>query len=355
MIRTSGIAIFLATVIGPAVASAADAPPRTFKLADDCEVRLLSKDEAAAVLGSPEKVPYVGAMSHVDLELRLRKTLDPKTRVENLEALRKVRRSAVRDWTDDQARLMQQRLTTAHKLCSALYPGVVPRQWKFIQAGTEGEAEANGYTVDDVIVINAAHVAHMATGPEDGAIRFLLHETFHVISRTRPEIRKRAYAVIGFREVKKVKLSEALEARRLTNPDGLAADVVIDVTGTDGRTVPAVPVIWSREPGWSPAVGNKFFAYLEFGLFALKPVGSEGEFETVGEPGKLPPPLPPRSTKGFFEQIGRNTNYIIHPDEILADNFVLSVIGSGPGAPAGFVNRYDMKLLDRLKEAIRGK
>ena len=30
---------------------------------------------------------------------------------------------------------------------------------------------------------------------------------------------------------------------------------------------------------------------------------------------------------GFLEQVGRNTQYLIHPDEILADNFALLVMG----------------------------
>lgn len=30
---------------------------------------------------------------------------------------------------------------------------------------------------------------------------------------------------------------------------------------------------------------------------------------------------------GFFEQVGRNTNYVIHPEEILADNFSLLILG----------------------------
>ena len=30
----------------------------------------------------------------------------------------------------------------------------------------------------------------------------------------------------------------------------------------------------------------------------------------------------------FFEQIGRNTGYIIHPEEILAENFALLLSGS---------------------------
>jgi len=30
---------------------------------------------------------------------------------------------------------------------------------------------------------------------------------------------------------------------------------------------------------------------------------------------------------GFYEQIGRNTDYIIHPEETLANNFVHLMIG----------------------------
>ena len=34
-----------------------------------------------------------------------------------------------------------------------------------------------------------------------------------------------------------------------------------------------------------------------------------------------------RQAAGFSQQIGGNTGYIIHPDEILADNFTLLVLG----------------------------
>jgi hypothetical protein len=36
--------------------------------------------------------------------------------------------------------------------------------------------------------------------------------------------------------------------------------------------------------------------------------------------------LVPAKTKSFVEQIGQNTKYTIHPDEILADNFVHLVL-----------------------------
>jgi len=35
----------------------------------------------------------------------------------------------------------------------------------------------------------------------------------------------------------------------------------------------------------------------------------------------------PDEVEGFFEQIGRNTGYIIHPEETLANNFVHLMTG----------------------------
>ena len=34
----------------------------------------------------------------------------------------------------------------------------------------------------------------------------------------------------------------------------------------------------------------------------------------------------PEEVSGFFEQVGRNTKYVIHPEEILADNFALLIL-----------------------------
>jgi hypothetical protein len=37
--------------------------------------------------------------------------------------------------------------------------------------------------------------------------------------------------------------------------------------------------------------------------------------------------LKPDAVEGFYEQIGRNTGYIIHPEETLANNFVHLMTG----------------------------
>jgi hypothetical protein len=34
-----------------------------------------------------------------------------------------------------------------------------------------------------------------------------------------------------------------------------------------------------------------------------------------------------KDLQGFFERVGRNTQYLIHPEEILADNFAIAIAG----------------------------
>ena len=44
-------------------------------------------------------------------------------------------------------------------------------------------------------------------------------------------------------------------------------------------------------------------------------------------PAAEPELFSPEELSGFFEQVGRNTEYIIHPEEILAENFALLILG----------------------------
>jgi hypothetical protein len=50
--------------------------------------------------------------------------------------------------------------------------------------------------------------------------------------------------------------------------------------------------------------------------------------------------------KGFHEQIGRNTGYIIHPEEVLADNFVLLVRRETDVPSPEILERMDALLIE---------
>ena len=56
--------------------------------------------------------------------------------------------------------------------------------------------------------------------------------------------------------------------------------------------------------------------------------------------------LKPEETTGWQEQIGWNTSYTIHPDEILADNFALLIDGRPRTVPTP-------RILDEMAAAFK--
>ena len=156
--------------------------------------------------------------------------------------------------------------------------------------------------------------------------RLLCHELFHVLSRSRPDLREKLYASIGFRPCGDVVLPGDLESRRITNPDAPLFDHCIRVT-LDGVERWMVPVLWSRTADYDAAAAKAFFDTMEFRLLAVRlegdPPRGVPEVDDAGAPimGR------PEEVGGFFEQVGRNTGYLIHPEEILADNFEILVAG----------------------------
>jgi len=83
-----------------------------------------------------------------------------------------------------------------------------------------------------------------------------------------------------------------------------------------------VPLILSNKEEFTSA-NPTFFSYLQFDLFEL-----EDATQTLLLSEKLSTTLTDGMMPGFFEQIKDNTQYIIHPDEIAADNFIYAVTRS---------------------------
>jgi hypothetical protein len=180
----------------------------------------------------------------------------------------------------------------------------------------EGDA---AYTRGAAIVMPASDLTKPAAELE----HVFLHELFHVLSRRNPKLREALYAQIGFQPCGPVALPPDYAARKLTNPD--APIIEHQLKGRIGdREVHVMPVLYSREATYRAGDTRPFFAYLEFRLMEIEQ-GANG-WQPVIRDGR-PVFHQPADVGNFFEQIGRNTGYIIHPEEVLADNFVLLMQG----------------------------
>jgi hypothetical protein len=195
----------------------------------------------------------------------------------------------------------------------------LPPTVQFIK--TTGAEEGNAaYTRATAIVLPTKE---LAKSPED-LQRIICHELFHILSRQNPELREKLYKIIGFTKCNEIKLPPGLQRRKITNPDAPRNDHFIRVA-IDGRESLAVPILLASAEMYDVKRGGEFFDYLQFKFVVVEWRADSQTFTTVDD-GPSPKLAGMRQVSGFMEQVGKNTDYIIHPEEILADNFALLVL-----------------------------
>lgn len=225
----------------------------------------------------------------------------------------------------------------------------------YVVKTTGREEAAAAYTRhDDTIVLPANMVASLRTPPPGGddlhpaqstgyLAGILTHELFHILSKNNPAARSQLYAELGFRELAAplampddpAPCGLPYSALKITNPDAPRLSVSIDLVPLDGTApVPMVPVLVSS----SRYEGGAFFATLEWVFFELDDAGTNWRRDANG---RLRLDSSKQLQLQYLARVGRNlTEEIFHPDEILAQSFVIAA------------QLPSLKLLERLSDMI---
>lgn len=211
------------------------------------------------------------------------------------------------DWTPTDKQIMQSAADALNRTINELHLNLpLPEEIKILKTTMAEEGGAGGYTRKDYIVIEQ----HIEKFSAASAQYLLTHELFHILTRNNPDFRRRMYALIGF-SIARQEFERPADLRDvlITNPDVNRFDSYATFT-INGEKKQCAMLIYSSRP----YEGGSFFSYLTIGLVPLK----NGKPEQ--KDGKtLVHPISHASD--FYEQVGRNTSYIINPEEILAENF----------------------------------
>lgn len=226
------------------------------------------------------------------------------------------------------------------EISERLRPLKLPLPRVVLLVKTTGREEAGTpYTRGNAIVMPQQYLQ----APAEETERVITHELFHVISRLAPERRDALYAIVGFRDCGPLSWPPGLEPRRITNPDAPDNRYCITVE-RGGAPFTFYPVLFAQEESFDPALPG---TYLDRLMFQLLAVVRDGSNWTAGRAGAAPLLLDTAHVPEYFAAIGRNTRYIIHPEEILADNFVLLVRGDGTIRTPRIVDELERVLAQR--------
>lgn len=282
------------------------------ELTPESELVFASRETGIAIMTIRDA--YVSRMSRFDRMLRLKST-QPVTERTYLDFVA----ANVLEWTDaDKTRLKP----LVQKMQAALQQFRLPLPSTVLLIKTTGKEEVGqAHTRANAIVL-----PERSLGEDDEALLFLLsHELFHVMSRHDTHFRQNAYGLIGFRIGNEISLPELIAPLQITNPDAPRHDSYIDV-GSDGQNITVVPVLLSRSAVFDPQIGNALDHFWTLRLLVVKQISPDDDLHAVEQHG-APRLLKLSQVEDFLEQVGRNTRYVIHPEEILAENFALLVTG----------------------------
>jgi hypothetical protein len=316
--------------IGLALAGTLSAAGVGMELGEGVTVTFLTGEDGGKFLATPDD--FVKSLSPFDRSVRLR----VGRAVGQEEFLKHVWANAI-DWTGRERKRLRLRLGEIRDQLKGLkLPW--PKTIFFIKTTGKEEGDA-AYTRRNAVVLAASKL------PRNDELlrRLLVHELFHVLSRHNPKLATRLYAIIGYEPAPSLKFPAELAARKLTNPDAPFNRHAIEVEHA-GQKVKVMPILYSRVEKFDEVKGGTLFRYLVFRLLVLD--AKDLSKAARDDEGKLIL-LQPDEAKGFHKKIGRNTGYIIHPEETMADNFVYLVLGKK--------NLPNPEIVEKMRAMLGGK
>ena len=252
--------------------------------------------------------PFIQKMQDLERQIRLEST-EPVSQEQYLSYLA----SGVEEWQPADREVIRQAAGRLRKLFEGLKLPFPP-EIHLIRVAKNVEANAPHCRGASIVLPDG----FFDSGQVDNV---LAHELFHVLSSHNKDLRDKMYSIIGFSRCEEIDLPASLLSRRLTNPDAPLHEHFVELE-RDGVVSKYIPVTFTKSASYG---GGNLFANLEFQLMELE---RSGEALVPRMKDAKPVLVSPREMPSYLQKIGRNTGYIIHPEETLADNFSMMVLSS---------------------------
>jgi len=277
----------------------------TYKLQDGTVVALPDTSYGKQLIKVEDE--YTAVLSKFDLQSKTGRTDNPKL-IDYLNNASK----QVLIWKDSDRPIISNTVASISAKIRALGLKLnMPDTIFIIKSTMKEEGGADGYTRRNCIFLNEEYFWSDGSGVEN----LLIHELFHVLSRYDRDMRERVYNTLGFKKCNDVTYPKEIADLRISNPDAPHNNFYLTVK-YGGKPVDVMMILYSS----GQYSGGSFFRYIKIGLMVVDGDGlNKAPAYKDGKPWILEIP----DVKNFYEQVGKNTDYMIHEEEICADQFVI--------------------------------
>ncbi len=277
------------------------------------EVVIATPAQGAAIIQQDDE--FVAALTPADLSIRLRREGGTADDLQALYA------AEILPWTDaERARL--------EAMLVRVGPGVTSVQRWLPQ---DVLLVKNSDRIDGGLPHTRVNAIFF--GPDlpegDAALdEIFFHELFHVLSRqaarTDAAQQDALYGIIGFERCMSLDLPAEVRARMFTNPDAPDVNHVLQAQGQPAD-IYLTPLLTADPAHYDPSI-TRLFDYFELDFIKVRRDAATGRCSAVIENGALAD-FGDQGVPLLFARAGANTDYVLHPEEMMADNFAQLMMG----------------------------
>jgi hypothetical protein len=288
------------------------------------KIKFASVDTAKKLLLQEDE--FTKSWSQFDIDSRMQKQNSKKE--ELLDFISK----QAKEWSlDEKKKILSIFESIDKQILKQKFRIAFPDEIYFVKTTANEEGGAGGYTRANYVVLKE----DILSRPKGELTQTIVHELFHILTRANPDFRREMYRIIGFKLMNQIDYPDGLKSYRITNPDAPQTDSYIQLK-VNGKTVECMMILYSNKD----YDGGDFFKYLNVGFLSL--TGNMDKSIVLVD--NKPVIYNFEQVTGFFEQVGKNTQYIIHPEEILADNFAFAILNKTGLPDQDIVDKIKMKL-----------
>ena len=281
---------------------------------DSSKVNFIFADKAKGNELLKTEDEFTDNLSEFDMSARL-KTSKKVTKTEYLDFISQ----QALDWTEAEKKFINTAITDIKKLMKK-YKIMLPKDIYLVK--TTGKEEGDSaYCRGQNVIVFSQNMIKMDDLNEKKEL--LIHELFHIFSKNNLDVREKLYNSIGFYKTNELAMTPLMSQYKITNPDAVHNNYYFNAT-VEGNKEKVLPFLMAVAD-YDESKGGEFFDYMTLVFCPLvEDEGSNQILTVYGQECFYSYTDVPE----YFELIGENTDYIIHPEEVLADNFVLLITNS---------------------------
>ncbi|MDZ7881098.1 MAG: hypothetical protein U5L45_25755 [Saprospiraceae bacterium] len=313
------------------------------------KVTLLDSTDAAKAIVQDNLDKFFDCITAIDAAVQMKKN-DPlsMSREAMVASYKDYLQTDVIGFTKEESVFVAKAMNEAFQLVTKVSQKYFPEDIRLIKTKAQHYDDEMFYTRENCIVIPEPILKQKNY---DAFLQTLLHEISHIVTRLNPNLKAQLYALAGFKKIEiPLTLPDALSRRLLTNPDGVDINWATPLTSATGSTVFTMPLLYAKDTIFDPKKPD-FGDYLGWNYYELAPSIDNKRLlvQTVGE--RQQSTLDTRGINDLFLK-NYNTAYIIHPDEIVADNFSLLMLSQKKAAVLNQCTEGGKTLLAKMKEVL---